>query len=160
MEIDKNALVISRAEINIAAPPDRVWEVFTNISAWPDWHDGIESATLDDPLAVGASFQWHTWGLDVTSMIGELIPHQRLVWSGLVRGIMAIHAWQFTAVDGGTLVQTEESWDGASVRPQADAFRQTLEESLHAWLLSLREAAETYVKPDSDDDVGLEGGNW
>ena len=143
MEIDRNALVIASAEITIAAPPARVWEVFTNVAAWPEWHEAIVSASLDGPLVAGSTFIWSTAGMEIASTVGELIPGERIVWAGLARGIMAIHLWRFAPAEGGTLVQTEESWDGASVRPQADALKLTLEESLRAWLVSLREAAET-----------------
>ena len=143
MDIDKNALVITRDEIAIAASPERVWAIFTEINNWPEWQSEICAANLDEPLAAGVSFQWSTAGMEIGLTVGELIPGERIVWSGLSRGIMAIHAWQFTPAEGGrTLVRTEESFDGASVRPQIDFFQSALDKSIRFWLESLKTAAE------------------
>ena len=53
----------------------------------------------------------------ITSTVRELIPGKRIVWDGTVGGILGIHAWTFTPHNGGTLVRTDESWEG--VRPTA-----------------------------------------
>jgi hypothetical protein len=135
-------LVISRDEITITAPPAQVWEIFADISNWPNWQTEIGAASLDEPLAAGVSFQWSTAGMEIVSTVGELIPGERIVWSGLSRGIMAIHVWTFAAANGGTLVQTEKSFDGASVRPQIDLFQSALDHSLRFWLVRLKATAE------------------
>lgn len=142
MDIYRDALVITRDEIRIQAPPERVWELFTNITAWPEWQPEITSARLDEPLAVNTTFHWSAAGMDIASTVAELIPGQRIVWSGLFKGIMAVHVWTFTAVEGGTLVQTAESWDGASVRPQAKTLQTVLDRSLRVWLEALKNEAE------------------
>jgi uncharacterized membrane protein len=49
MDIDQNAPVITRDEILIKAPLTTVWNLFTNINAWPDWHKEIQSACLKTP---------------------------------------------------------------------------------------------------------------
>jgi uncharacterized membrane protein len=143
MDIDKNALVITRDEISIAAPLERVWELFTDVPAWPSWQNEIESAALEGEFQAGATFIWTTAGMKIASTVGQLIPHERIVWSGLARGIMGIHVWNFSSTAGGTLVQTEESWDGASVRPQIDLFQKTLDQAIRSWLESLKRAAES-----------------
>lgn len=142
MDIYPDALVITRDEITIQATPERVWEVFTDITAWPDWQPEIASARLDEPFAVNATFHWSAAGMEIGSTIGELILGRRIGWSGLFKGIMAVHVWTFTPVEGGTLVQTAESWDGASVRPQAKTLQTVLDRSLRVWLEALKNEAE------------------
>jgi uncharacterized protein YndB with AHSA1/START domain len=142
MNIDPNALVITRDEIAIAAAPERVWELFTDVNAWPEWQSEISSGSLDGPLALGSTIIWSTAGLEIASTVGEFIPGERIVWSGLARGIMGIHVWTFAPADGGTLVHTEESWDGASVRPQIGVMQPALDRSIRFWLESLKAAAE------------------
>jgi len=144
MDIDQNAPVITRDEIVIAAPVGTVWNLFADISAWLDWNKDIESASLDGPLSVGATFRWRTAGMDITSTVDEWVPQQGVAWSGLVQGILGIHVWRFTPVAGGTLVQTEESWDGEPVRAaQPGLMQQALDRSIRSWLESLKREADS-----------------
>ncbi len=142
MDIDRNAPVITRDEIVIAAPLSSVWDLFTDISSWTGWYKEIDSARLDAPLAVGAVFNWTTAGLNIASTVGELIPQQRIAWSGTVQGIVGIHVWRFIPAEDGVLVQTEESWDGEPVRQQRNFTQQALDQSIRSWLESLKRAAE------------------
>lgn len=142
MDIDRNAPVITQDELVIAAPLGVVWELHTDIAAWPTWQPDIDRARLGAPLAVGTVFHWSTAGLDIASTIRELVPQERIAWSGPVQGIMGIHIWRFTPVQGRVLVQTEESWDGEPVRRDAERMQQALDHSIRSWLQSLKRAAE------------------
>ncbi len=143
MEIDNNAPVITRDEIKIAAPIETVWKLHTAINGWTDWNKDIESAKLDAPLAVGSTFYWETAGMKIISTIGELSPPEKIAWSGEVQGIMGVHVWRFAAVEGGTLVQTEESWSSEPVTKKIAATQKALDQSLRSWLESLKRKAET-----------------
>lgn len=140
--IDQKAPVISRKEIFVAAPLSRVWQLHTDINNWPNWNKGITKAQLNGPLKAGRSFDWTAGGLAITSTISEVVPQQRLVWSGPAQGLMGIHVWTFKAVNGGVLLQTEESWDGEPVRAQPTLMQQTLDQSIQAWLGAIKQQAE------------------
>lgn len=143
MDIDRNAPAITQDEIFIAASLDTVWDLFTDISRWPEWHSDVSSARLEGPLAAGTVFRWSTAGLDdIASTIGEMIPEQRIAWSGPAQGIMGIHVWTFTAVQNGVLVKTEESWSGEPVLQQLEAAQQGLDQSIRSWLENLKREAE------------------
>ena len=142
MDIDKNAPVITRNEIFIAASLETVWNVQTNISSWPTWQPEVETASIDGPLAVGTVFHWKTSGLDITSTIQEVEPQRRIVWRGPAQGIEAIHVWMLTQDENGVLVNTEESWDGEPVRSQLALMQRALDQSLKAWLENLKRTAE------------------
>lgn len=143
VNIDRNAPAITRDEILIAAPLSTVWNVQTDISAWPRWNTDISSAEMTGPLAAGTVFRWSTAGLDdITSIVGEVIPERRIVWSGPAQGITAVHVWSFTPVQDGVLVRTEESWDGAPVRQNLEFMQEALDASLKSWLANLKREAE------------------
>jgi uncharacterized protein YndB with AHSA1/START domain len=142
VEIDANAPVITRDETLIDAPAEVIWNIQTDIAAWPRWQPEVDAAQLDGPLAVGSVFRWETAGLRITSTIQELDPPRRIVWSGPAPGITAVHVWELTPTDHGVLVHTEESWQGEAVRAQPETLQQALDASLRAWLDNLKRAAE------------------
>ncbi len=143
MDIDRNAPAITQDEIFIAASLGTVWDLFTDISRWPEWHSDVSSARLEGPLAAGTVFRWSTAGLDdIASTIGEMIPEQRIAWSGPAQGIMGIHVWTFTAVQDGVIVKTEESWSGEPVLQQLEFAQQGLDQSIKSWLENLKREAE------------------
>lgn len=79
---------------------------------------------------------------NITSTIGELIPEQRIVWSGPAQGIKGIHVWTFTPIQNGVLVKTEESWGGEPVKQNLEFLQQALSKSIKTWLENLKREAE------------------
>jgi hypothetical protein len=142
MDIDENAPVITRDEILIDAPLDTIWGLQTDISSWSQWQPDIDASTIEGPLEVGTVFRWQTYGLSIESTIQEIDAPRRIVWSGLAHGITAIHVWTMTPSEDRVLVHTEESWDGDPVRAEPEEMQQALDDSLRAWLQSLKHKAE------------------
>ncbi len=61
------------------ASPEALWELLSDINGWGAWNDGIETITLDGPLAVGATFRMKPPGEDVlTSTVAELEENRLL----------------------------------------------------------------------------------
>ncbi len=68
--------MITRASVDIAAPAERVWQVFTDVQQWPTWTASVSSLEpLDGPaIAVGHRFRikqprmpvlvWEVTGVD------------------------------------------------------------------------------------------------
>ncbi|MGW6982220.1 SRPBCC family protein [Streptomyces sp. NPDC054932] len=143
--IDETAPVIVRLSTVIDAPLARVWELHTDIGAWPAWNPDVDRAEPDGPPAVGSSFRWHTHGLDITSTVHELVPGRRIVWGGPAAGITGVHVWTFEETGAGVTVRTEESWSGAPVDAAAGDLRKALTASLESWLVHLKSRAEQSV---------------
>lgn len=141
-EIDMKAPVVVRCDIVIDAAPQRVWQLLTEVSSWPDWQPDITAATVDRPLQTGSTFRWSTAGLDIESTVYSLQSPRRILWGGTSHGITGIHLWTFDAIDSSVHVHTEESWDGEPVLSDVDGMRAALRESLVAWLAHLKKAAE------------------
>ena len=145
MEINANAPVITRDEILIKASLTKVWNMFINIKHWPRWNKDISDASAPPTLAVGKSFRWSTAGMNITSTIGELVPEQRIGWSGTVQGILGIHVWSFLPVKEGVLVKTAESLEGEPVLSQKQNLQPALDKSIRFWLQSLKAAVESHI---------------
>jgi uncharacterized protein YndB with AHSA1/START domain len=142
MEINSNAPVTSRHEITISAPLESVWIAHTEIGSWPQWNPDIAKAELTGPIAVGTLFRWETAGMQIPSTIGEVVPLEKIAWSGETAGILGIHIWRFWATAEGTHVRTEESWEGPSLPGQVEDIRAALDASLIRWLSRLKTHAE------------------
>ncbi|MEU2206495.1 SRPBCC family protein [Streptomyces hygroscopicus] len=140
--IDETAPVVSRHSIRIAAPIERVWQLHTDVGAWPRWQTDIESARIDGPVTPGNTFHWTSAGLSIGSTIYAVEAPRRILWGGTAHGITAIHEWRFEADGDGTLVRNEESWSGDPVDADTENSRKLLGQSLDAWLEHLRRAAE------------------
>jgi uncharacterized protein YndB with AHSA1/START domain len=41
--------------VEVHAPRERVWALWTDIAGWPSWNPGVARAELDGPLAEGAT---------------------------------------------------------------------------------------------------------
>jgi hypothetical protein len=65
-----------------------------------------------------------------------------IAWTGRIFGIGAVHVWPFEPHDGGTLVRTEESFDGLVARFFRRPLRKTLDRALESGLRHLKVEAE------------------
>ena len=142
MDINTAAPVITRDEILIRAPIQTVWDIQTDVAAWPSWQPDVDGAQADGPLAVGSVFRWQTGGLDITSTVEEVDAPRRIVWGGPAQGIVAVHVWTLEPQEDGVLVHTEESWEGEPVTAQLETMQGLLDQSLRAWLENLKRTAE------------------
>lgn len=143
MYIEQNAPVIARDRIAVAAPLETVWNLFTDINGWSNRNKDIENASLDAPLAVGATFRWTTAGMNIVSTVGELIPQKRIAWSGVAMGITGVHVWKFSETGKGTIVETAESWSGEPIETQIAAMQKALNQFLRSWLENIKREAES-----------------
>jgi Polyketide cyclase / dehydrase and lipid transport len=141
--VDRPAPVLAHHEIDIHAPLDIVWALHTDISAWPSWQTDITAARFDGALEPGASFDWTSYGLSVTSTIYEVAERARLLWGGTADGITGVHEWIFSEGPGGVHVTTNESFAGAPVEADAAGMQSLLDASLMSWLGHLKAAAES-----------------
>lgn len=141
-DIDRGAPVISHEETTIDAPMDVVWNLHTDIDAWPTWRSDVSGAKLDGRFVVGSTFRWQTAGLDITSTITQIVDQERTTWGGPAGGIDGVHVWEFLQHGRGVLVRTTESWNGEPVRANTATLQSALDASLQAWLRDLRTESE------------------
>lgn len=142
MGINHEAPAVGRSEIEIAAPPEVVWEVLTEIDRWPSWNPDIKSMSLQGDVAEGSVFRWKAGPGTITSTIRR-VEHPRLIaWTGKTFGVKAIHFYRLEPQDGKTLVRTEESFEGITARLMRGSFQKTLDRGLADGLRYLKAEAE------------------
>jgi len=144
-DIDRDAPVIARHEIDINAPLETVWRLQTNVNNWPAWQTDITAARLDGPFQPGSSFTWTSYGFTVTSTIYAVDQRARTLWGGAAQGVMGTHEWVYTQTPAGTHVATHESFTGQPVEADIPGMQKTLDKSLTDWLGHLKAAAEDPV---------------
>lgn len=142
MDVDRNAPVITNLHIDIDAPRDTVWRLHTDVNAWPSWQTDITEVRLDQPLAEGATFDWSSYGMAITSTVYALDEGSRILWGGEGNGIEGIHEWTFTDTPNGVRVTTTESFADDPVEADTAAMQGLLDQSLQSWLERLKATAE------------------
>ena len=142
MDINRKAPAMASTEALVRAPLDTVWSVLTNLAEWSRWNPDVEYVDMEGPLAAGTAFRWKAAGAAISSELQEVEPKRRIVWTGRILGIRAIHAWTFEERADGTLVRTEESFDGLLARLFAKSLQRMLASSLAKGLEALKMECE------------------
>ena len=139
--IDKNAPVLAHVQIEIDAPPAKVWALLVNAPAWPTWNEDIAKVSVTQPLAPGTRFSWGAGSSEVHSEVQLFEPEHRLGWTGTAYTAKAVHQWELSPASGShTLVKVDESMDGPLMAMLFSS--QKLMEADRSWLASLKAAAE------------------
>ncbi len=141
-EANKQAPVVGASEIEIAAAPEAVWQVLTAIDQWPSWNPQVKSASLQGGLAEGAEFRWKAGPGTIVSRLADVQAPHRIAWTGKSMGLKAIHVHTLEERNGGTLVKTEESYDGLVARLFRGRLRKMLDGALRDGLQHLKAEAE------------------
>jgi uncharacterized membrane protein len=97
--------------IEIAAPPQLVWDVFSDVEHWPDWTASVTSLAGQDgsALAVGRRFAIKQPGMQkLTWQVTEIEPGTSWTWVQRSPGVHVTARHFVTArPGGGTLVRQE-----------------------------------------------------
>ena len=97
--------------IEIEAPPQLVWDVFTDVEHWPDWTASVTSLVgLDAPaLAVGRRFAIKQPGMSkLVWTVTDIEPGSSWTWVQRSPGVLVSARHDVVAQpDGGTLVRQQ-----------------------------------------------------
>lgn len=133
-----------RNEIELAVPPERVWERLVRATLWPSWYSNAKQVRfLEGPLpklALGTCFHWWTFGTPITSRVLEFEPNERIAWDAKGPGVLAYHAWLITPTPNGCHVVTEESQHGVLARLHNFVLPNDMREKHQIWLEGLRDS--------------------
>ena len=142
MDIDRSAPATAEGEIQIAAPPETVWEVISDIAAWPSWNTDVKSMKLEGPVAPGSTFRWKSGSSSLVSTLKVVDPPREVAWTGVTMGIHAVHVFRFESSDGGTRARSEESFRGLIPSVFRGYSRKILQRGIDRILALLKAEAE------------------
>lgn len=145
MDIDRDAPATAEGEIQIAAPPETVWAVISDLSSWPEWNPDVTSMTMEGLLAPGSSFRWRAGSARLVSTLQAVEPPREIGWTGRTMGIHAVHVVRFEPRDGGTRASSAESFRGLVPSVLRKYSRTVLQRGIDRILTSLKAEAERRV---------------
>lgn len=112
----KKATFFVSNTIEIAAPPQTVWNVLIDVESWPQWYAGAKNLSLTSSvpgkLTPDAVLAWNIMDLDFISTVKEFDPPYRLSWESRKSTIQGYHTWLLIPTETGTKVVTDESQFG------------------------------------------------
>jgi hypothetical protein len=136
------APVRSKREVQSAAPPDVVWDVLTQFDRWPEWNPDVKSMSIEGPVAPGTEFRWKAGPGTIVSTLEQVDPPRYIRWRGRTLSIEALHEWRLESLNGGTRVETDESFSGLLARLLRGSLQKTLDRSLETGLEQLKRESE------------------
>jgi hypothetical protein len=136
------APVSSKRSTDVSAPPEVVWEVLTRFDHWPRWNTDVKSMSFDGPLEPGSTFRWKAGPGTIVSTLEQVDPPRYIRWRGRTMSIRAIHEWRLEPRDGGTHIETEETYSGLLARLMRGSLQKTLDRSLEQQLEHLKGESE------------------
>jgi hypothetical protein len=136
------APVKGTAEVDIAAPPQAVWDVLTRFENWPNWNPDVKSMSFEGPLAPGSTFRWKAGPGTILSTLDRVEPPRYISWHGKTLTIDAYHEWWLEPRDGGTHVRTEETFSGVLAKILRGQLQKALDKSFQAGVECLKRESE------------------
>jgi hypothetical protein len=115
-------------------------------TAWPRWYSNSANVVVNDPaglLAAGVSFDWTTFGLQISSTVAEFVPQLRLGWYGNGEGLRAYHMWLLVPREDSTYVVLEEIGLGDGAKRLARTNPGHMHRGHDLWNISLKFRCET-----------------
>lgn len=133
-----------RNEIEVEAPPERVWAWLVRATRWPEYYPNASHVRVEGggpDLRAESRFRWRTFGVSLRSQVEEFEPVERLAWSARGMGVDVYHAWLLSLRASGCHVLTEESQYGALARLDHTLRPRRMGRWHQLWLEKLRDRA-------------------
>ncbi|MFW5474679.1 SRPBCC family protein [Knoellia sp. CPCC 206450] len=95
-------------EIEIDAPPERVWDVMSDVERWPEWTDTVTAVTRLDAqaLGLGSRVRVEQPKLPPTEyVVTELDPGAGFTWVATGPGVRTTARHRITAAGSGSRVR-------------------------------------------------------
>ncbi len=133
INIKLTATVKCRAEV--------IWDQLIDFSGWSNRFREIEYVQLNEPPAPAVTFIWKAGGQKYTSLIREVKPNLKLVWTSTSPGIRIFHRMTLNTNRNVTEITAAESLEGLKpllLKPIVEKQRKRF---LKSWLIQMKNIA-------------------
>lgn len=118
---DPAAAVQASASIDLPIPAGVVWDVLSDVEAWPRFLPGVSRVRITTPggvrshrLTQSSRFAWVNGGVPLRSRVEVVDAGRELTWTGRALWLVAVHRNTVEpAADGGCRLTSAESMAGA-----------------------------------------------
>jgi hypothetical protein len=134
-------------EIEIDAPPEVVWNIIIDAKNWHTYYTGVQMPvvfidSVKTVLDKDVSFRLKTMDLELTPVMQEFIPKERMAWEVNTPKLKAYHAWLIIPTDNGCKLITPETQNGMLTYMQKIFLPNKLINLHEEWLLRIKSRAE------------------
>lgn len=141
--IDEQVPVTAVGSVDIAAAPQRVWQILAAAAEWSTVAPAITDVRLPGGVAVDAPFTWRNERARISSRFAVVDPARELTWTGVSSGAKAVHRHVLHPPPGqATRLDSEESMAGPLLTMFYDSTK--LAKALTEWLKAITTAAERH----------------
>lgn len=138
----------------IAAPPEQVWQILTDLASYPQWNPFVVSAT--GKLLEGERLQVHLCPPDSRSVtvrptLSSVVPGQELRWKGALGpgGLFdGEHTFRLQPLGRGTHFVQQERFTGALVPLVLPHLTDRIQQGFEEMNAALRTRAEQAAAPE------------
>ncbi len=140
MKIEESVLI--NADIR------KIWKTFTDLNCWVDWNTVATNASSGSGrIEEGEKFTFclrpFTVPIVLEPKIEEVVPREKVVWSGTKFGIFSRHEFLFQQAVNGVLVTSRETFRGLPLLLSGLTFPESTVRELTVGMLNdLKRAAE------------------
>ncbi len=144
MEINSDAPIKLRHEIDIFAPPEKVWQYLSRIDLWDGWHPDIKSAqwTDDEPMT-RRGFKFRAGLFQVKSRMVAFEEPLEIGWEGRTWWTRSRQVFRLNGDHRKTTVASESSFEGRPVTLLASRLSEPLDRFGQTWLAALKTNIES-----------------
>jgi len=134
--------------VTIHADIKTVWDIFTDLTCWREWSTVLgDSSSEHDRLTKGKHFTFcirpFAFPVNVEPVVEEVVPGERIIWSGEKYGVKARHEFIFSESKNTVQVLSREIFTARSFKKLLFQLPQKKLHELSIKMLNeLKEAAE------------------
>lgn len=144
MEINRNAPIVLRHEIDIFAPPEKVWAWIAQVEFWSEWHPEIGTAywTDDEPLdRRGFKFTVKMFRFKARLQVYDE-PYE-IGWTASHMFSSHRQIFRLRGDYRQTVLTSEASYEGRVAEMMSKRLREPLDQFSKTWLAAVKTHIET-----------------